>query len=98
MVQPYEGGGLKLAPSADNADRKLTLCMVHDVSRLKLFLVLPSVLISKHTGIKGVEIFDCSSIEINSPDARSIHADGEPSGVKNHIRLSCTPEQIRMYL
>lgn len=98
MVQPYEGGGLKLAPSADNADRKLTLCMVHDISRLKLFLVLPSVLISRHTGIKGVEILDCDSIEIISPDARSIHADGEPSGTKNHVRLSCTPEQIRMYL
>ena len=98
MIQPYEGGGLKLAPSADNADRKLTLVIVHDVSKLKLFLVLPSVLISKHTGIKGVEIFDCDSVEITSDDARSLHTDGETVGIKDHVRLSCTPEQIRMYL
>ena len=98
MIQPYEGGGLKLAPSADNADRKLTLMIVHDVSKLKLFLVLPSVLISKHTGIKGVEIFDCNSVEITSEAARSLHTDGETVGIKDHVRLSCTPEQIRMYL
>ena len=98
MVQPYEGGGLKLAPSANNADRKLTLVIVHDVSKLKLFLVLPSVLISKHTGIRGVEIFDCDSVEITSDDARSLHTDGEPVGIKDHVRLSCTPDQIRMYL
>ena len=98
MVQPYEGGGLKLAPSANNADKKLTLVIVHDVSKLKLFLVLPSVLISKHTGIKGVEIFDCDSVEITSDDVRSLHADGELVGIKNHVRLSCTPEQIRMYI
>lgn len=98
MIQPYEGGGLKLAPSANNADRKLTLVIVHDVSKLKLFLVLPSVLISKHTGIKGVEIFDCDSVEITSDDARCLHTDGETVGIKDHVRLSCTPEQIRMYL
>ena len=98
MIQPYEGGGLKLAPSADNADRKLTLVVVHDVSKLKLFLVLPSVLISKHTGIKGVEIFDCDSVEITSDDARCLHTDGETVGIKDHVRLSCTPEQIRMYM
>ena len=88
---------MKLAPSANNADRKLTLVIVHDVSKLKLFLVLPSVLISKHTGIKGVEIFDCDTVEITSDDARSLHADGELVGIKNHVRLSCTPDQIRMY-
>ena len=98
MIQPYEGGGLKLAPSANNADRRLTLVIVHDVSKLKLFLVLPSVLISKHTGIKGVEIFDCDSVEITSDDARCLHTDGETVGIKDHVRLSCTPEQIRMYL
>ncbi len=98
MIQPYEGGGLKLAPSADNADRRLTLVIVHDVSKLKLFLVLPSVLISKHTGIKGVEIFDCDSVEITSDDARCLHTDGETVGIKDHVRLSCTPEQIRMYM
>ena len=98
MVQPYEGGGLKLAPSANNADRRLTLVIVHDVSKLKLFLVLPSVLISKHTGIKGVEIFDCDSVEITSDDARCLHTDGETVGIKDHVRLSCTPEQIRMYM
>ena len=98
MVQPYEGGGLKLAPSANNADRRLTLVIVHDVSKLKLFLVLPSVLISKHTGIKGVEIFDCDSVEITSDDARCLHTDGETVGIKNQVRLSCTPEQIRMYM
>ena len=98
MVQPYEGGGLKLAPSANNADRRLTLVIVHDVSKLKLFLVLPSVLISKHTGIKGVEIFDCDSVEITSDDARCLHTDGETVGIKPHVRLCCTPEQIRMYM
>ena len=98
MIQPYEGGGLKLAPSADNTDRRLTLVIVHDVSKLKLFLVLPSVLISKHTGIKGVEIFDCDSVEITSDDARCLHTDGETVGIKPHVRLSCTSEQIRMYM
>lgn len=98
MIQPYEGGGLKLAPSANPSDRKLTVMLVQGMSKLKLFLVLPSVLMNKHTGIKGVEIFDCESVEITSETPRSIHTDGELGGIKDHVRLRCTPEQIRMYL
>lgn len=98
MIQKYEGGGLKMAPDADNADGKLSVCFVSKLPKLKLFLVMPSIFFAKHTSIKGVEIINCSSLELKAAEPMVLHVDGEYAGKKEHVRLSCLPDQIRMYV
>ncbi len=98
MIQKSEGGGLKMAPNADNADGKISVCMVHGVSKLKLAVVMPTILFAKHTKIKGVEIINCKSMEIIAKSGMYLHTDGEVHPKKDHIRFECLPEQIRMYV
>ena len=98
MIQKSEGGGLKMAPNADNADGKLSVCMVHGISKLKLAIVMPTILFAKHTKIKGVEIINCASMEIIAKNGMFLHTDGEVHDKRDHVRFECLPEQIRMYV
>jgi len=43
MIHKYEGGGLLMAPHADPCDGKLTVCLVHGLSTLKAFMLLPTL-------------------------------------------------------
>lgn len=89
MVHPYEGGGAKLAPNANYSDKKLSVCFVHDIPRWKLLLLLPTAFIARHTTLKGVDIFDCDTLELIQEDSRVTHTDGEYGGTNRHIRLFC---------
>lgn len=96
MIHKFEGGGLKFTPAADPYDGKLSICMAHGMSRLKVLFVLPTLLFGKHTGIKGIETFDCKTLDITLDKPATIHFDGEVPGATNHINLSCTQKQLRI--
>ena len=96
MIHKYEGGGLSMAPKANSNDQKLSICLLHDVSKLKVFIMLPSILFGKHIFIKGVETFDCSTIDIKLEDAMHTHTDGEFTGTNHHIALNCLNNQLRI--
>ncbi len=96
MIHKYEGGGLKIAPAADPYDGKLSICMVHGLSRLKILFLLPTLLFGKHTGLKGIETFDCKTLDITLDNPASIHFDGEVPGMLNHVNISCTAKQLRI--
>ena len=94
----YEGGGIPMAPGADPSDGKLTLCIVNNISRLQHCLLMTSAKTGEHIKSKGVEIVTCKSVEIEADRPLVMHTDGEYAGKHKHIRLSCSPEQIRMIL
>lgn len=96
MIHKYEGGGLKFTPDANPYDGKLSVCMAHGLSRLKILFMLPTLLFGKHTGLKGIEIFDCKTLDITVDKPASVHFDGEAPGELNQIKLSCTPKQLRI--
>ncbi len=98
MIHKYEGGGLLIAPGADPCDGKLTVCLVHGLSRAKAFLLLPTLLSGKHIHFKGVESFHCHKVEIITDHKAAVHTDGEIPSVCNHIKVHCVPEQIRIIL
>ena len=98
MIHKYEGGGLLMAPSAKANDKKLTVCVVANISKLKILFVMPTIFFGLHTLIKGVQIFDCNTIEIKTKQPAAIHTDGEFGGYHRKVKLSCTKEQIRMIL
>ncbi len=98
MIQKFEGGGLPMAPNADNSDGKLSVCAVSNIPKWKMLLIMPSIFFAKHTGIKGVEILTCTTLELKASAPMVLHVDGEYAGKKEHVRLACLPDQIRMYI
>ncbi len=98
MIHKYEGGGLKMAPQADPCDGKLSVCLVHGLSTLKAFILLPTIFTGKHVKHKGVESFHCKEIEVITNKETSVHTDGEVPAVCSHIKVKCIKEKLRMIL
>lgn len=98
MIHPYEGGGLPMAPKADPCDGKLSVCLVHGMSRLRTMILLPTIMLGKHILFRGVERFECETIEIKFEKPAPVHTDGETPAISSHIKASVIPEQIRMIL
>ncbi len=96
MLGKYEGGGLKIAPQAALDDHLLSVCVVSKFAKWKFFYLLPSLLFGKHTCFKGVDVYDCASFELRCKEPAILHTDGEYAGEHTHVRLTCTPEQIRV--
>lgn len=98
MIHKYEGGGLMMAPNADPCDGKLSISLVHGLSRLKVLLLLPTLFFGKHIYFKGVETLNCNNIEIKTSRNQAVHTDGEIASDCSHISVSCVPGKIRMIL
>lgn len=96
MIHKYEGGGLKLVPTANPSDGKLSVCIVSGLSRGKLFFLLPTLLIGKHIYFKGVNTFHCKTLEIHTELPAKVHVDGEFPGSFEHFKISCAPKQLRI--
>jgi YegS/Rv2252/BmrU family lipid kinase len=98
MIHKYEGGGLLMAPGADPTDGLLSVCLVYGLNRLKVILLLPTILFGKHIHFKGVESFHCNEIEVIMDRDTAVHTDGEIPAVCSHIKVNNLKEQIRMIL
>jgi YegS/Rv2252/BmrU family lipid kinase len=98
MIQPYEGGGFKMAPNANPRDQKLSVCAVYNISKLKGLLILIAILFKKQYWMKGVKLFDCETLDITTKEKLIVHTDGEFAGRFDHLSIRCTNEQIRMLL
>lgn len=98
MIHKYAGGGLKMAPAADPTDGKLSICLVHGLPKAFVALFLPTIIFGKHIHFKGIETFDCSTIEIITNRESNIHTDGEVPAFSSHLKVQCIPKKIRMIL
>lgn len=96
MNTKYEGGGMPMGPAADPSDGKLTMCIVHDVSRIKHLLYMPSVINANHVNKRGVEQITCRTCEIRTARPLCVHTDGEPAGIRDHVIFSCMSEKLRI--
>lgn len=96
MNMRAEGGGVPMAPDADFADGRLSVCYVSGIPKWKTFLVLPFLVLAKHKGIKGVCIEDCEAFEMNLSAPEVLHADGEYLGEVTYIRFECVPQGMRI--
>jgi diacylglycerol kinase (ATP) len=74
---PSYGGGMKIAPQAQLDDGHLDICVVRDMSKLKLAALFPSVYAGKHVGISGVELFRAEKLRVETDPVTDIYADGE---------------------
>lgn len=96
MNQPNEGGGLKVAPKASPTDRKLSVCVIHNFPKSKAIVLIPALLLGKHTLFRGVDIYNCNTVDIQAKEPLPVHSDGEVRGNHEHVVFSCSRDQMRM--
>ena len=96
MNFPAEGGGVPMAPAADAADGKLSMCCVHGIPKWKTLFLLPMLVLGKHTGIRGFEIVDGTVCSVRLKTPMVLHADGEYCGDVTEIQFSCLPGKLRL--
>jgi diacylglycerol kinase (ATP) len=92
---PAYGGGMRIAPHAQLDDGKLDVCMVHDIGKLKLFSLFPTVYFGRHLGIRGVEYMRTPRLRVETESPLNVYADGEyvcqtpveVSAVRNGLRV-----------
>lgn len=78
MKGKFYGGGMKVAPNQDRNSDSLSLVIVHDVSRIRLLSILPTVFSGNHIKRdKVVTVLEGQNIDVEFDCASSIQLDGE---------------------
>ncbi|MEN3037722.1 MAG: diacylglycerol kinase family protein [Candidatus Kryptonium sp.] len=91
------GGGFLLTPDAKINDGFFDVCLVRDLSILRILQVLPTVLKGKHIYYPEVSMFKAEEIEIKSDSNLTMHADGEIIGTSlRWIKISVVPSAIEV--
>ena len=89
---PVYGGGMKIAPRAKMDDGQLDVCVIRDISKLKLLGVFPSVYFGRHLGIREVEYFPAAAARVETERPLDVYADGEyvcRTPVEFNVARSC---------
>jgi len=91
------GGSFYVAPDAEPDDGLFDICLVQDISRVRMLALLPHFLKGTHINQPEVTILRCERIEIISADGLFAHADGELLCTAAH-RIVCEtlPKKIRV--
>lgn len=96
MNESTEGGGVPMAPEADDQDGKLSVCIVYGISRIKAFFLLPFLVAGKHAWLNGFEIMDTVKYTVKLRDAMVLHADGEYCGEVSEMTFCCIPKKLHI--
>ena len=74
---PAYGGGMKIAPKALLDDGQLDICLIHEVDKLKLFCLFPTVYFGRHLNVAEVEYFQTEGVTVETETPHEVYADGE---------------------
>ncbi len=97
-IHPYSLGGLRLAPKADNLDGELTICIVHQRSKLRLLRIMLSAVFGNHLKYAGVRNYDCNELKIHLESPMSVHTDGRQCGKCTDIHLHCVKQKLKFLI
>jgi diacylglycerol kinase family enzyme len=68
---------MKIAPQATTDDGQLDVCVIRDMSKLKLLGLFPSVYFGRRLGIREVEYFPAACARVETDRPLDVYADGE---------------------
>ncbi|MCL2286570.1 MAG: hypothetical protein FWC32_09445 [Firmicutes bacterium] len=93
------GGGLHIAPPAKYDDGKITLCIVNGMSRLKLGVLFPSLLIKKHVHLKDISFVECTELRLTlPPGTETLCLDGNLFPVEGEIYFKILPSVLDVFI
>jgi diacylglycerol kinase family enzyme len=78
---PSYGGGMRLAPHAQMADGMLDLCVVSNMSRLKLLRCFPEVYFGTHLRHREITCLRTARFRLEADRPLEVFADGEYLGL-----------------
>lgn len=92
------GGGFYLTPGALIDDTFFNTCMVHDITKFKIFRKLPYALINKMEKVKEANLDKTKSVEIVLKNSNFIHTDGEAfeTGHNAKIHIELLPGKLKV--
>jgi diacylglycerol kinase (ATP) len=92
---PCAGGGFFLTPRAEIDDGQMDVCLVDDVSILRILTIMPLVMMGKHLKAKEVKYLRGRRLSISSSDGFYVHADGEIVGENvNEVVVGLHPQKL----
>jgi diacylglycerol kinase (ATP) len=92
---PAYGGGMKIAPQAKLDDGALDVCVIHQMSKLKLCCLFPTVYFGRHLGVTQVEYFQTERLRLETDEPLDVYADGEYL-CRTPIEVSVAREALRV--
>jgi diacylglycerol kinase (ATP) len=92
---PVYGGGMRIAPTAQLDDGQLDVCVIRDMSKLKLLTVFPSVYFGRHLGIREVDYFPAARARIETDRPLDVYADGEHVG-RTPVEIGVARQVLRV--
>jgi len=94
----YYGGGMRISPGADIHDGQLTVCLIRGMSKLRTFMLFPTLLAEKHTKLNVIEYINCKnfSVDLSNPDLLCM--DGNLFEGCSKVDFSVLPEAINIFI
>lgn len=80
MIGRYFGGGMKITPEQDrlNSEHTVSVCVAHDVGKLKILTVFPKIFSGKHVAYKDVvTICNAHHVTVSFDVPCALQIDGE---------------------
>ena len=88
MIQPYEGGGIKFAPSATGQDGKLHVMIMENMSLATFIYNYLCLLFKQHNRLKKVRCIKTDKLTIKT-NQEYFQIDGELVNSEENLKLSC---------
>jgi diacylglycerol kinase (ATP) len=92
---PTYGGGLRIAPAADFADRQLDVCFVRQVGKARLLRLLRRVFSGRHVNLPEVEYFKSAGVRLETDVPLEVYADGE-FVCRTPVEVNVLPRALRV--
>lgn len=80
IKNPFIASGLKLNLNVKPDDGKMFAVVLHDLSRLKLFLILRHFYSGDIQENQNIFIKECKDVSVATPEKKEIEFDGDPKG------------------
>jgi len=93
----YYGGGMRIAPTAQIDDGKITLCTVNALTRPKTMIIFPTLMIEKHTNLKAVKYTTCNEVTIKLPSQEILCLDGNLYPTSGEINFKLLPKVLNIF-
>lgn len=93
----YYGGGIKILPMADVEDGFFHVCLIKKISKLKLLLLLPTIVNGGHIKLKKyVHIFKAKKVKVTTDVDSYLNIDGEMNDLEKETLFSVANEKLRV--
>lgn len=81
-------------PEAKCGDGWLDVCVIEQMPKLKVLMLLPTAFRGKHVNYRGVHIYRCKKAQLKTPHPLPVHADGESFNFQTDITVSLYRESL----